>query len=530
MLVPYPFIVYVCRLQNDRYINVYKRFSLVIAFNFLISTILQITGIMDLGDSSFVAYVLIAVMIGIFTVTIGLDIKNGRIGEYGEVIIGLVAMMLVALWEFHVTFCPETSYYGGVALSYGLIVLLFVAAIKSAREMLEMENEKQAAIAAGIAKGRFLANMSHEIRTPINTIIGMNEMILRENKDSAIAEYAGNVQNASKLLLGLINDVLDFSKIEAGKMEIVEVDYRLSEMITGVVDGMKEKAKSKNLELEVLVEDDMPAVLRGDEIRIRQILNNLLSNAVKYTKAGSITLMVKGIYEENKFILKISVKDTGMGIKPEDLERLFSSFQRLEEEKNRYIEGTGLGLNITRQLAELMGGNINVTSTYGEGSCFTVMLPQIIVEREDKAEKFKENSGQEKNRLYAPTAEILVVDDNQMNLMVLGALLKRTGIQLTKAHGGLECLELCRQKKYDLILMDHMMPDPDGIETLHRLRKDGESMNQNTQVIVLTANAIAGMSDMYLAEGFGDYLSKPVVAEELEQMLFKHLPEEKVSF
>lgn len=522
MLIPYPFIVYVCRLQNDRYIKFYKRLSQVVAINFLLSTLLQIAGIVELTESSIVAYALIAVMIVSFAVTICLDIKKGLLGEYGEVVIGIVVMIFATVWELYVNLYPESPYYGGVVLSYGLILLLFVAGIKTAREMLDIEREKQSAIAAGAAKTRFLANMSHEIRTPINTIIGMNEMILRENNDSAIEEYAQSVQSASKLLLGLVNDVLDFSKIEAGKLEIIETEYNLSKLLHDVVEGIKARAQSKNLKLEVLIENPLPAVLKGDEIRIRQILNNLLSNAVKYTKEGTVTLKVKGLREEERFLLHMSVKDTGMGIKEEDLKKLFSRFQRLEEEKNRYIEGTGLGLNITRQLAELMDGNIEVSSVYGEGSCFTVIIPQEIVRQEE----MKEN----RKGLYAPTAEILVVDDNQMNLMVIGALLKRTAVKLTKAHGGLECLDLCKKNKYDLILMDHMMPDPDGIETLHLLRKDKESLNRNTEVIVLTANAIAGMSDMYIAEGFNDYLSKPVVAEDLEEMLGKHLPAEKIEF
>lgn len=522
MLIPYPFIVYVCRLQNDRYIKFYKRLSQVVAINFLLSTLLQIAGIVELTESSIVAYALIAVMIVSFAVTICLDIKKGLLGEYGEVVIGIVVMIFATVWELYVNLYPESPYYGGVVLSYGLILLLFVAGIKTAREMLDIEREKQSAIAAGAAKTRFLANMSHEIRTPINTIIGMNEMILRENNDSAIEEYAQSVQSASKLLLGLVNDVLDFSKIEAGKLEIIETEYNLSKLLHDVVEGIKARAQSKNLKLEVLIENPLPAVLKGDEIRIRQILNNLLSNAVKYTKEGTVTLKVKGLREEERFLLHMSVKDTGMGIKEEDLKKLFSRFQRLEEEKNRYIEGTGLGLNITRQLAELMDGNIEVSSVYGEGSCFTVIIPQEIVRQEE----IKEN----RKGLYAPTAEILVVDDNQMNLMVIGALLKRTAVKLTKAHGGLECLDLCKKNKYDLILMDHMMPDPDGIETLHLLRKDKESLNRNTEVIVLTANAIAGMSDMYIAEGFNDYLSKPVVAEDLEEMLGKHLPAEKIEF
>jgi len=359
-------------------------------------------------------------------------------------------------------------------------------------------------------------------------------MILRENSSEAVREYAGNVQAASQLLLGLINDVLDFSKIEAGKMDILETNYRLSVMLTDVVNGIRSRAENKELVLVVDVEEALPSVLKGDEIRIRQILNNLLSNAVKYTEEGTITFSVKGMRTGEEFALRMSVQDTGIGIKPEDKEKLFDSFRRLEEKKNRHIEGTGLGLNITKQLTELMGGRIEVESEYQKGSCFTVIIPQQIVDempvgKFEEADR-KELAGEEEStcKLYAPQAEILVVDDNDMNLAVASALLKRTGVRLTLAHSGRECLELCRKTKFDLILMDHMMPSPDGIETLHLLRADHNGPNRDTEVVVLTANAIAGMPEMYLAEGFADYLSKPIAAQALEDMICKHLPEEKL--
>lgn len=534
MLIPYPFMVYVSRIQKGRYEKIYRALSLCVAANFLISTMLQIFHILDLADSMVVSYVLIVLMVVVIAVTICIDIKDGRIREYGEVVFGLIAMILVSLWETYITFVPETPYYGGVALSFGLIILLFMAGVKTAREMLIIEKEKQMAIASSEAKAKFLANMSHEIRTPINTIIGMNEMILRENRDAEVAEYARNVQNASRLLLGLINDVLDFSKIEAGKLDILEANYCLSKMLTDVVQGIRIKAESKRLKVKIEVEEALPSVLKGDEIRIRQILNNLLSNAVKYTKQGIITLTVKGIWEEDTFSLHMSVSDTGIGIRKEDQAKLFGSFQRLEEEKNRYIEGTGLGLNITKQLAELMGGSIKVKSEYQKGSCFTVVIPQRVIDKtaigklEDAYKRDNAAIEGTKHQVYAPTAEVLVVDDNEMNLAVVNALLKRTGIRLTMASSGTECLELCRKFCYDLILMDHMMPKPDGVETLHLLRKDERSFNRNTKVIMLTANAIAGMTEKYVEEGFSDYLAKPVVAEELEAMLGRHLPTEKL--
>jgi len=534
ILIPYPFMVYICRLQKNRYEKFYKAFSWFVTANFFTSVLLQVFGIADLADTSIVAYGSIIVMILIMAVTISFDAVKGKLKEYGEVVIGIVAMIFVTAWEVYIHFVPEVEIHGGVLLSFGLLGLLVAAIFKTAREMLEVEKEKQMAIAAGNAKAQFLANMSHEIRTPINTIIGMNEMILREGKDNTIREYAQNVENASNLLLGLINDILDFSKIEAGKLDVVEKEYYLSKVLTDVIKGIQIKADSKKLTLNVNIEESLPAVLKGDEIRIRQILNNLLSNAVKYTKEGCITFMVTGVYSQDEFILHLSVEDTGMGIKPEDMERLFSSFQRLEEQKNRYIEGTGLGLNITKCLTEMMGGSIEVTSEYGKGSCFVVKIPQQVMDASPLGktnEEYQRDSFVRENfesGLYAPTAEILIVDDNEMNLLVAKLLLKRTGIRLTLAQGGRECLKLCSSHKFDLILMDHMMPEPDGIETLHLLRKDENNPNRNTKVIVLTANAISGMDEMYKKEGFTDYLSKPIVAQKLEEMLCKYLPEKKL--
>lgn len=534
MLIPYPFIIYVGRVQKGRYQKAYRLLLLCVAVNTIGSVLLQLLGIVDFADSSVISYGLILVMVIVVAVTIILDIRKGKIREYGEVVFGIIAMIPASVWEIYITFVPKTSYYGGVALSFGLILLLFMAGIKTAGDMQESEKEKQMAILAGEAKAQFLTNMSHEIRTPINTIIGMNEMILRENENKEVEEYAKNVQSASGLLLGLVNDILDFSKIDSGKMDIVETEYSLSKMLTDVTKGMQIKADSKNLRLDVVIEESLPSVLKGDEIRIRQILNNLLSNAVKYTNEGKIVLSVKGEHHSKNFILSMSVEDTGIGIKSEDVDKLFESFRRLEEQKNRYIEGTGLGLNITRQLVELMNGSIEVKSEYGRGSCFTVKIPQQIISEtamgtlEEAYRRDVLKKTEIKVRLYAPKAEILVVDDNKMNLSVVKTLLKRTGIRLTFADNGIECLKLCRNQKYDLILMDHMMPDPDGIETLHRLRDDMKSLNSDTDVIVFTANAIVGMPEMYLKEGFIDYLSKPIIADDLENMIYRYLPVDKL--
>ena len=384
-------------------------------------------------------------------------------------------------------------------------------------------------IVAGESKARFLASMSHEIRTPINTIVGMNEMILRENQNGIIQEYALNIKRESQLLLGLVNDVLDFSKIEAGKLKIVEKPYQPPFVMYDTVLAMMPRIREKNLELIREIDESVPKWLRGDEIRIRQVLNNLLSNAVKYTEQGRITFRVNGEWKNDRYWLDISVIDTGIGIRKEELPQVFDRFKRLELDKTHYIEGTGLGLNITKQLVESMGGTISVQSEYGTGSCFSVSLPQNPVTKQDEAliEKEKKRATQVTETDYQrfPGAKILAVDDNRMNLTVLTALLKRSEVKVETATGGTECIEKTKQVKYDLILMDHMMPDLDGMEAFRIIREDGENLNHETPVVVLTANALDGIEEKYLAEGFAGYLSKPISVERLESLLGELLSE-----
>lgn len=531
LLLPYPYLVYINLIQKRRYQKFYLAIACATVLNFAVTVILQIFNIRDFLDTMMSAHLIIALLVLLCGVTTILDARSGKISEYKEVAYGLIGLMIAAVWEISFVY-HSIEGSNGLALCIGLTFLLFAAAWKTARDMMAREQEKQMAIIAGESKAKFLANMSHEIRTPINTVIGMNEMIMRENKDEKVHEYAENIQNASHLLLGLINDILDFSKIEAGKLDIIPTDYYVSKMLNGAIQGLRFKAESNEVEIVQDIDPSLPAVLRGDEIRIRQILNNFLANAVKYTKQGKITLTVRGEYSAKGFELVMSVADTGIGIRQEDIPHIFDSFQRLDEKKNRHIEGTGLGLNITKQLTDLMGGTIEVQSEYGKGSCFTARIPQQVVDgssignledayKRDVAQNEKAPEG-----LYIPKARILAVDDTKMNLHVVKALLERTGAQLDLASGGNECLELCRKNKYDIILMDHMMPDPDGIETLHMLRAEEGNPNQKTKAIVLTANAISGVREMYLEEGFADYMSKPLVGEELEKMLKSHLPKD----
>lgn len=405
--------------------------------------------------------------------------------------------------------------------------------LRQAKE--EAEVARKEALEANAAKSHFLAHMSHEIRTPINAVLGMDAMILRESKEPKIKEYAKDIQNAGQSLLALINDILDFSKIESGKLEIIPTDYQLSSLLNACYNMIYIRAKEKNLEFQVENNCLIPEHLRGDEIRIRQIIINLLTNAVKYTKEGKITLSVdwESIDSVN-LKLKIHVKDTGIGITPENQTKLFQSFKRIDERKNRSIEGTGLGLNITKELVELMKGKISVESEYGKGSVFMVELPQRINSPEpigDFHAKIKNRLTSEeeyRENFHAPEAKVLVVDDVEMNLKVFVELLRSTRIQVDTAQSGLEAIKKIEEKKYHLIFLDHMMPELDGIQTLHLMYMNPNNKNSDIPVIMLTANAILGARNEYLKEGFSDYLSKPIKEQELEEILLKHLPKELI--
>ena len=384
---------------------------------------------------------------------------------------------------------------------------------------------------ANTAKSAFLANMSHEIRTPINAILGLNTMTLRESDDPQIREYATEIEQAGQTLLSLVNDILDISKVESGKMEIVAVEYDLSSVINDTVNMMSFKAKAKNLELKVDVDKNLPHKLYGDDVRIRQVLVNLLSNAVKYTEKGSVTLKVSGNVSEDEVMLKYVVSDTGIGIREEDMEKLFAKYERLDTIKNRNVEGTGLGMAITTKLLGLMNSSLDVQSTYGKGSTFSFELAQKVIDREpigDLNRRFSQTKKADDSdvRFIAPDAKILVVDDNRTNRLVFKKLLQRIKVQIDEADSGQACLDMCCQKEYDIIFLDHMMPGMDGIETREKMRENTRCPNINTPVIALTANAISGSREFYLEAGFDDYISKPIEPKKLEKMIFELLPEE----
>ena len=408
---------------------------------------------------------------------------------------------------------------------------------KEKKERDALINLSERAFAASEAKSSFLSNMSHEIRTPINAILGMNEIILRESSNSEIVSYAESIETAGNTLLGIINDILDFSKIEAGKIEIIPVNYDLSSLINDLVNMIHIKADDKGLSLFLEFDKNLPKFLYGDEVRIKQVITNILTNSVKYTEKGSVTFSIgfKRIDEElDSVILLVTIKDTGIGIKPENMKKLFAEFERIDEERNRNIEGTGLGMAITQNLLYLMKSSLKVESIYGLGTKVSFELKQKVIKWEplgDYEASYKATLKERKQyteKFTAPTAKVLVVDDNSMNLLVFKNLLKKTKMKIDTAINGDEGIILTQGTKYDVIFLDHMMPDKNGIEILQELRAQNENPNCHTITICLTANAISGAKEKYIAAGFDNYLTKPINPDKLEEMFLEYLPKEKV--
>jgi len=390
-----------------------------------------------------------------------------------------------------------------------------------------LKEETARADAANRAKSDFIAKMSHEIRTPINAVIGMNEMILRESTENEVKKYAYDAKSAGNTLLSIVNEILDSSKIESGKLEIIPVNYEIYSLFNDLHNMIDLKAKKKGLKLVFDIDQNMPVGYFGDDLRIRQVLVNLLTNAVKYTEKGTVTMTVRAEINGDIATLNYSVKDTGIGIKDEDLDKLYSKFERIEESRNRSIEGTGLGMSIVVQLLGLMDSELKVQSEYGKGSEFSFAINQKITNSEPIGDFYVRVANDSKeytsgSNYFAENAKVLVVDDNEINRRVVKGFLKATKMQVYEASSGQECIDMVSKYKYDLVFLDYMMPFMDGVETLHIIKE--RKLCENTPIIMLTANAVVGAKEQFLKEGFDDYLTKPVIPEKLDKIILKYLP------
>lgn len=481
------------------------------------------------GPAAYVTYVTVAVYTGMLMYSL---IRNYKEMEKKKrEIILLTVIFQVAVSIYQAVFPLSLISCLGITL----VNLGFFLTVESPDVHLieQLKEEKELADGANRAKSTFLASMSHEIRTPIHAVMGMSEMILRESKEEETLSYAGDIHSAAGSLLSIVNDILDFSKIESGRMEILSVSYQLSSLIHDIYLLIADRAEKKGLMLQIHVDEALPSTLYGDDIRLKQIVINLLTNAVKYTESGSVTLNITGTVQNETCELLVQVKDTGIGIREEDIRKLFQVFERIEEKRNRTIEGTGLGINITQQLLTLMGSTLQVESVYGEGSCFSFRLKQKVIQREpigNLEERLQNEKRQEAHRagFRAPDVHVLVTDDIEMNRRVFRGLLKQTEIRVAEAASGQESLTKAREEKYDLIFMDNMMPDMDGIETMQRLKADVRGKNTKTPIIMLTANAIAGAKEEYERAGFDGYLSKPIDPKKLEAMICRFLSEDRI--
>lgn len=460
--------------------------------------------------------------------------------QISAIILYTVCMIIGMALQFFVM--PDTFlsyFFAALAILSMTFTLETPEYIKLIQTMKELEAAKDEAENATKAKDNFLANMSHEIRTPLNSILGLDEIIIRESKDKRTLVHAKNIKSAGNALLAIINDILDLSKIESGKMELVNVEYATARVINDIANMTREKALSKGLKYEINISETFPSRLYGDEVRVRQVILNLVNNAIKYTHQGSVSVDVLFKRAEepigefrNPVLLTINVNDTGIGIKNEDRDSLFENFIRLDEKKNRKIEGTGLGLALTKQFVEMMGGTINVISTYGKGSTFSVELVQDCVDETGIGNLMEARKNELENEvefvptLYAPKARILVVDDNDMNLQVFTELLEVTHIEIDPVDSGRECIRLCQKNKYDIIFLDRMMPEMDGLETMEIMKE--QHLADGIPVVMLSADALIGSREKYLSMGFDEYMTKPVKYEDLERMIFKFLDKDKL--
>ncbi len=533
MVMPLPFLVFIDSLQNGRYRKIEGCAGVITAVNLVVCCILFVTGKVPLADSFISSAICVLISIAAMIISIVLDIKRHLIRSYIFVAVGFAVLAAAAVVQIFAYQFAHNGVFSGLFMALGLFGFMICSIIHTIKQLIGIRLEANELAHINKAKDDFLANMSHEIRTPLNGILGMDEMIIRDTKESRIRDYALDIKSAGNTLLSIINDILDLSKIESGNFEIIPAQYNIASVLNDVFNITRIRAKKKGLDFEFNVSSDIPSVLYGDEIRIRQILLNIINNAIKYTSEGSVKVDISSeqVMMGNYINLTASVADTGTGIKEEDRDKLFKSFQRLDERKNHGIEGTGLGLHITNRLLQMMDGSISFESEYGKGSTFTISVQQKVVKAapigsfSSAVRNYLSNIEIDEVGLYAPGARVLVVDDNDMNLDVMEGLLRDTKIQTDYVLSGQECIEKAKSVRYDCILLDQMMPGMSGEETL-ALMIEGD-MLKGTPVVALTADAIIGARESYIEKGFTDYISKPVKYEVLEAVLKEYIPKEK---
>lgn len=542
LMLPIPFIMF----TKYAFFPGHKRYEVLATINFVLCVV-AVAAYILFACSLRQFFIFVHLLIGADIVACIVSFVQEKMLPAWEVLIGYTAIIVTAVMSV-ICYWYGIMYPPSTLFGYGLLLFsinVFVWIVRSRYEMkqvreevnhIKLQRDKEAAEDASRQKSRFLSQMSHEIRTPLNAILGMNELIMRETDDAEILKHTDNIQSAGRTLLALVNDVLDFSKIESGKLDIVESHYSLSSLLNDIVVMTKGRADDKGLDFMLDIDENLPDLLLGDEVRIKQVITNLMTNAIKYTETGWVQLTVKRVayseyLDEDKILLDIMVSDSGVGIREEEKSKLFTEFERLDRKKNKSIEGTGLGLSITSRLVALMSGTISVESQYQKGSTFRATIPQRVVSDMpigDYKKRFEALSSEKKNEmplenLSFPGKKILAVDDNEMNLEVIASILELMQIKVERAGGGQEAINQIDSEKYDLVLTDDMMPEIDGTEVMSYLRNRNECINHDTPIVVLTANAIAGAREEYIKRGFDDYMTKPIDIDVLCKILIKYL-------
>ncbi len=536
LLMPIPLIMYIKRtfFTTSLFYDVLLLSNQLLIGGCLIEYVLNAFDLLQAA-----IYIYIILLLTVVRGLLGFVIEKKKPSK--EVIAGSIAIFIgtvVIILAYGQGDSIVASYLFGTTLFfYSFCMLVFTVAsrtkvrkAKEAEYVRLLAKEKEEAELANEQKTRFLSHMSHEIRTPLNAVLGMNELIMRETGEESIRKYSHNIQNAGKTLLGLINDVLDFSKIDTGKMEIVEAEYSLSSLINDVVCMVRDRLQKKGLELRTDIDSDIPDKLMGDDIRVKQVMINLLTNAAKYTEEGWVQIRMQHECVDQEHIrLVIEIADSGIGIKEEELPKLFRDFERLDQLKNRSIEGTGLGLNITSGLVKMMGGKIQVESEYGNGSTFRIVLPQKVIsdvpigDYNSRVRQIETKPEEERELLSFVGKKALVVDDNDMNLEVIASILEMMELNVKRATNGPDALKMLGEECFDIVITDDMMPEMTGTELMIMVKGNHDLPNCATPMIVLTANAVSGVAEEYIKRGFQDYLTKPIDIEQLQSVLKKYL-------